>query len=256
MSTWIYWQRSASCNLDNWQCKNTSLKAVAVCFWSVPSVGALAQHMQVEQMGRDKAQMQSAEQELRQQVQQCEEQLQELQHKLCWAEGVALEAPNAKRLAGVQQSLVANTEAQDTEGPHAAPQHKMLTDQKDTCRNTRPAPNTPGEVACSADGNTTTNVQCSNTIDVTPNVNSRHLPTPGGLMGNRQLNHSASAPSTAVDADTTALSLARKLSQVLPGDALVQQQLSSLESAILTGIQQRKALAAQGRLLLGMVVGS
>lgn len=78
-------------------------------------------------------------------------------------------------------------------------------------------------------------------------------------MPNRQLRHSVSAPSRPGNNGSVsreALSLARQVSRSLPAEAHVQQQLTSLITAIAAGIQEREALATQGQVLLGMVVGA
>jgi hypothetical protein len=56
-------------------------------------------------------------------------------------------------------------------------------------------------------------------------------------------------------ADRSAMTLAQQLAAALPAGSVLQTQLSSLMQAIASGMQERKALAAQGQLLLGLVVG-
>eukprot|EP00775_Hariotina_reticulata_P010211 gene10211-10372_t len=52
----------------------------------------------------------------------------------------------------------------------------------------------------------------------------------------------------------TAMSLAQQVSEMLPADSALQSQLSSLMEAIALDMQERKALAAQGQVLLSLVV--
>jgi hypothetical protein len=54
-----------------------------------------------------------------------------------------------------------------------------------------------------------------------------------------------------------ALALAQQVAKALPGqaDSSLQGQMASLMSAIAAGVEERKALAAQGQVLLEMVTG-
>jgi hypothetical protein len=77
----------------------------------------------------------------------------------------------------------------------------------------------------------------------------------------QHLQQSASMPvrrsSSSSSSSHAALALAQQVAQALPGhpDSSLQGQMSSLMSAIAAGVEERKALAAQGQVLLEMVTG-
>jgi hypothetical protein len=50
------------------------------------------------------------------------------------------------------------------------------------------------------------------------------------------------------------MAVVARLSAALPATAPVQSQLTALMSAIQAGVDERRALAAQGQLLLGLLV--
>jgi hypothetical protein len=76
----------------------------------------------------------------------------------------------------------------------------------------------------------------------------------------QHLQHSASMPVRRGSSSSShaALALAQQVAQALPGhaDSSLQGQMASLMSAIAAGVKERKALAAQGQVLLEMVTGS
>jgi hypothetical protein len=75
----------------------------------------------------------------------------------------------------------------------------------------------------------------------------------------QHLQQSASMPvrRSSSSSSHAALALAQQVAQALPGhpDSSLQGQMASLMSAIAAGVEERKALAAQGQVLLEMVTG-
>jgi hypothetical protein len=63
------------------------------------------------------------------------------------------------------------------------------------------------------------------------------------------------AQAAAVDADQEALYVVQQLKMALPDASPAHGQLALLMSAIQAGVQERQALAAQGKVLLDMLVG-
>lgn len=66
---------------------------------------------------------------------------------------------------------------------------------------------------------------------------------------------SFTAQAAASDADQEALYVVQQLKMALPDASPAHGQLASLMSAIQAGVQERQALAAQGKVLLDMLVG-
>jgi hypothetical protein len=84
---------------------------------------------------------------------------------------------------------------------------------------------------------------------------------PGSQLQQQQLQHSTSLPArrrSSRSNSETAMALAQQVANAQPGqpDLSLQGQMASLMSAIAAGVEERKALAAQGQMLLEMVTGS
>jgi hypothetical protein len=78
----------------------------------------------------------------------------------------------------------------------------------------------------------------------------------GGTAGGSTAGGSTAAAQPAVSmAEHEALSVVQQLKTALPQASPVQAQLASLMAAIQAGVQERQALAAQGQVLLDMLVG-
>lgn len=192
--------------------------------------------MQVEQLSQETLQLKVAEQELKQQMHELEERLQQAQQELSITKATEQVSPSRRGLAGVQ--LPAHPQVAEAAAKGSSVR-SLLQEEKLQGKGCNSPP-----VGRSQSMLTRTHAF-------------RQCELGGEAANTRDLKQSVSAPSRiGTTHGNEAMTLVQQVAKALPVECPVQQQLSSLMSAIADGIEERKALAAQGQMLLGMVMGT
>uniref|UniRef100_A0A383WA50 Uncharacterized protein n=1 Tax=Tetradesmus obliquus TaxID=3088 RepID=A0A383WA50_TETOB len=233
---------------------------------------------QVAGLQLEKQQMQASQQALEQQMAAFQQQLQQLQQEMHVGAALGRCSPVLRGLAGVDACSGLDTSAADA--AVAAAEQQSTGSSSHHSRHSSSSASSAAAVAgtfvkhgsyeAASSKHITTSIHASDSSNIAGKAGSagRSFSRSSSAFVDASpsqqphLRHSTSLParrgrSSSSSSSSAALALAQHMAKALPGqpDSSLQGQMASLMSAIAAGVEERKALTAQGQVLLEMVTG-